>query len=77
MEQYEILSTGITLLSLSGETYISGNTLYLSTDGSVKVYNVNGQFVLSASGTTIDVSSLIKGIYIINTGSQVFKVVKK
>ena len=76
---YSIL-TGIVTPSLNGETYISGNTLYLpASSGQVQIYNVNGQLILNAfvSGATMDVSSFDKGVYIVKTVSGTVKVVKE
>ena len=72
------LLTGIVTPS-SGEAYISGNTLYLPAAGLVQIFNPSGQLVLNAnaSGATIDVSSLNKGVYIVKTGLTTFKVVKQ
>jgi len=72
--------TGITTPSIdAAKVYIEGSTLYLPESGSaVQVYNVSGQLVLNAvaTGATVDVSSLGKGVYVVKTGSAAFKVVK-
>ncbi|MCL2649775.1 MAG: chitobiase/beta-hexosaminidase C-terminal domain-containing protein [Candidatus Azobacteroides sp.] len=72
--------TGIDVLSTgAAKAYIEGNTLYLPESGNaVQVYNVSGQLVLNvfATGTTVDISSLSKGIYIVKAGASTFKAVK-
>ncbi|MCL2649762.1 MAG: T9SS type A sorting domain-containing protein [Candidatus Azobacteroides sp.] len=72
--------TGITTPSIdAANAYIAGGTLYLPESGSaVQVYNVSGQLVLDAvaTGATVDVSSLSRGIYIVKAGAATFKVVK-
>ncbi|MCL2649769.1 MAG: T9SS type A sorting domain-containing protein [Candidatus Azobacteroides sp.] len=73
-------ATGITTPSIdAAKAYIEGGILYLPESGSaVQIYNVSGQLVLNAvaTGATVDVSSLAKGIYIVKAGVATFKVVK-
>jgi len=76
---YDITATGISTPSIdAAKVYIEGNVLYLPESGAVQVYNISGQLVLSAvaTGATVDVSSLTKGVYVVKAGSIAFKVVK-
>jgi len=74
---YEITAAGITVPSIDKvNAYINGNMLYFPESGAVHIYNVSGQLVLSASGASVDISSLNKGVYVVKAGAATFKVVK-
>lgn len=45
-------------------------------EGVATVYNAHGQMVMKADASGIDMSSLAKGLYIINAGNVNFKVIK-
>ena len=56
------------------------STLVFAKTADVKIYNVNGQLVKSASvkeNSTLDISSLPKGVYIVNGDGASQKVIKK
>ena len=75
---YDIITGIITPPAGEASAYIVANTLFLPESGAVQLYNVGGQLVLNAiaTGKTIDVSSLNKGIYIVKAGAATFKIAK-
>lgn len=75
------LSTGVidAINDLDNASLIKlGNGMYAveGIEGVATVYNAHGQMVMKADASGIDMSSLAKGLYIINAGNANFKVIK-
>ena len=55
------------------ETYVEGTTLHQGSATAVTVYDLSGRIVLTDAGTTVDLSVLPTGLYIIRTASGTMK----
>lgn len=65
-----LTSTASSLESAEGDALgfdFDGSVISLATDANISVYNVQGVVVASASSSTLDVSNLTKGVYVVKT----------
>lgn len=74
---FKKIPDGIESISSMQGHYDAQSMQILTTGGNTKVYAVSGKKVLESDETSISVSTLESGIYIVKTREGVFKLVKK
>lgn len=74
---FKKIPDGIESISSMQSHYDAQSMQIITTGGNTKVYAVSGKKVLESDETSISVSTLESGIYIVKTREGVFKLVKK
>lgn len=70
---------GITAMEFETLVYPNptSNQILLSSPVDYQLYSLNGKLVLDGNSSSIEVSQLSKGVYILNTPSKTFKIIKE
>lgn len=79
MIQFNVESSVIdSIQSSESKIFLEGNTLIASGNiGTIKVYSLDGTLATQVNGSSLDISNLSNGIFIIKAGSVTTKFIKR